>query len=301
MIEYKKISLEDKALFDSYLKQDFFYLSDISFGNLYIWHQAREISFAIIKDSLVIRTCYGADQQPFYFYPIGGTQDDKIKCIQELIKDCKEKKERLEFHSLEIKSLQALQKSFDGLFSFKPNRDRSDYIYSIKELIELSGRKYHKKKNHLNQFLQNYPDFTYESINQSNKDKVLSIWKKWFSQTQGEVSEGLKNENIGIMNALNHYESLGFKGGFVSVSGDIVGFSFGEVINSEMAVIHIEKADSNYRGAYQIINQQLLLNEFSSIAFANREEDLGIEGLRRAKMSYNPTFLVEKFEAIFEA
>ncbi|MDO7252621.1 DUF2156 domain-containing protein [Helicobacter cappadocius] len=299
MIEYKKISLEDKALFDSYLSKDFFYLSDISFGNLYIWHKAREISFSIIGKCLVIRTCY-VGEKPFYFYPIAGDEKDKIECIKELIKDCEERGEKLEFHSLESMSLQVLQKYFDGQFTFKSNRDRSDYIYSIKELIELSGRKYHKKKNHLNQFLQNYPDFTYQSIDATNKNKVLSVWKKWFSQLQGEVSQGLKNENIGIINALSDYELLGLKGGFVSVGSDIVAFSFGEVINSEMVVIHIEKADSDYHGAYQIINQQLLLNEFNSFVYANREEDLGIEGLRRAKMSYNPVFLVEKFEAIFD-
>lgn len=298
MIEYKKISLEDKALFDSYLNKDFFYLSDVSFGNLYIWHNAREISFAIINASLVIRTCYeGA--KPFYFFPIGGNEVNKIECIEEMIKDCEQKGEILEFHSLEQKSVEILNKYFQDKFSITPNRDRSDYVYNIKELIELSGRKYHKKKNHLNQFLQTYPDFEYQSIDSSNKHRVLDVWKKWFF-AQGEVSDGLKSENIGIIDALNHYESLGLKGGFVSVEDNIIAFSFGEVINSEMAVIHIEKADFNYHGAYQIINQQLLLNEFSSYLYANREEDLGIEGLRRAKMSYNPVFLVEKFEAIIK-
>lgn len=299
MIEYKKISLEDKALFDSYLNKDFFYLSDISFGNLYIWHKAREISFAIIKNSLVIRTCYKGSK-PFYFFPIGENEIDKIECIEEMIRDCEQKGEILEFHSLEEKSVDILNKHFQDRFSIISNRDRSDYVYNIKELIELSGRKYHKKKNHLNQFLQTYPDFKYQSIDSSNKYKVLDVWKKWFS-AQGEVSDGLKNENTGIIDALNDYESLRFRGGFVSVDDNIIAFSFGEVINSEMAVIHIEKADFNYHGAYQIINQQLLLNEFNSYLYANREEDLGIEGLRRAKMSYNPAFLVEKFEAVLKA
>ncbi|PAF48904.1 hypothetical protein BKH41_04560 [Helicobacter sp. 12S02232-10] len=297
MIEYKKISLEDKPLFDSYLNKDFFYVSDISFGNLYIWHTAREISYAIVEGFLVIRTQY-LQKSPFYFYPIGS--GNRALCIQALIQDSTLRGERLEFHSLESKSVQSLQEYFPQKFSIFPNRDRSDYVYNIKELIELSGRKYHKKKNHLNQFLQTYPNFTYTSIDISNKLRVLQAWEKWFLQIQDEASEGLKNENIGIVNALKNYEFLGLKGGFVSIGDEIIAFSFGEIINQEMVVVHIEKADSKHHGAYQIINQQLLLNEFSTYVYANREEDLGIEGLRRAKMSYNPVFLVEKFEAVFE-
>ncbi|PAF45249.1 phosphatidylglycerol lysyltransferase domain-containing protein [Helicobacter sp. 11S02596-1] len=296
MIAYKKISLEDKPLFDTFLKKDFFTISDISFGNLYIWHTAREISYAIVENFLVIRTQV-QNQPPFYFYPIG--EGDKTPCIEALVRDCAIRDETLEFHSLEERWAEELEAKFPQKFRITPNRDRSDYVYHIRELIELSGRKYHKKKNHLNQFLQNYPDFVYTRIDGSNKHRVLAVWEKWFAQIQDGASEGLINENIGIINALKHYESLDFAGGFVSVGEEIVAFSFGEVINTDMVVVHIEKANASYHGAYQIINQQLLLNEFSNYAYANREEDLGIEGLRRAKMSYNPAFLVEKFEAIF--
>lgn len=295
MIEYKRISLEDKDIFQKYLKKDFFYISDISFGNLFIWHKAREIAYAIVEGCLVIQTTY-ENKTPFYFFPIG--EGDKTSCIESLIQDCALKNQKLEFHSLEEKNVNFLKENFT--FNFSLNRDRSDYVYDIRELIELSGRKYHKKKNHLNQFLQNYPDFTYTSINKDNKNKVIEVWKKWFEKNSDNLTEGLMNENIGIIDALSHYESLDLKGGFISVDNEIIAFSFGEIINEEMAVIHIEKANFNYHGAYQIINQQLLLNEFSDLKYANREEDLGIEGLRKAKMSYNPVFLVEKFEGILE-
>ncbi|PAF46833.1 hypothetical protein BKH46_06360 [Helicobacter sp. 12S02634-8] len=295
MITYKQLSLEDKPLIESYLCQDFFYLSDVSFGNLYIWHTSRNISFCIVAGFLVIRTQY-PQGKPFYFYPIG--TGDKTQCVLALIEDSKARGERLEFRSLEARSVQELTLHFPDLFTFTPNRDRSDYVYSIKELIELSGRKYHKKKNHLNQFLQTYPDYSYTSIDPSNAPRVLQTWEEWYALNQEGASEGLKNENLGIINALKNYHVLGLKGGFISVGGVIVAFSFGEAINQEMAVIHIEKANPQYHGAYQIINQQLLAHEFSEYLYANREEDLGIEGLRRAKMSYNPVFLVEKFEAV---
>lgn len=301
MIVYKKISLQDKALFDFYLGKDFFYISDINFTNLYIWRNAREIAYAIVNECLVIKTTY-TGKTPYYFYPIGANEEDKIACIQKMIQDCQTKNEPLEFQSLEKKSVEILQNFFGKKFNFKSNPNRNDYVYDTKELIKLSGRKFHKKKNHLNRFLQNYPDFTYTSIDKNNKELVKKVWGTWFKQLKenGEISQGLANENAGINDILKDYEYFNLKGGFISAEEKIVAFSFGEAINDEMVVIHIEKANSYYQGSYQIINQQLLLNEFSEYKYINREEDLGIEGLRQAKMSYNPIFLVEKFEGIFQ-
>lgn len=301
MISYKKISLQDKELFDFYLNKDFFYISDINFTNLYIWKSAREIAYTIINECLIIQTTYKG-KTPYYFYPIGADKKNKVACIEEMIKDCQMKNEPLEFRSLEKKSVETLQATFGNKFDFKPNLDRSDYIYDVKELIKLSGRKFHKKKNHLNRFLQNYPHFSYVSINKNNKSLVEKVWISWFKQLKanGDINEGLANENAGIIAILKDYEHFNIQGGFISAEEKIVAFSFGEVINNEMVVIHIEKADSSYQGVYQIINQQLLLNEFSAYKYVNREEDLGIEGLRQAKMSYNPVFLVEKFEGIYQ-
>ncbi len=290
-IVFKNITLEDKKIFETYLLQDQYQISDINFGNLYLWHKAREISYAIISDCLVIQTIY-ENQKPFYFFPIG--RGDKLAAIKELFNFMQNKGEILEFHSLELENLDFLKLHFQ-LESFL-NRDRSDYVYSIPELINLSGRKYHKKKNHLNKFLQTYPNFIYEKITAQNTNELNQTYQQWFKATPNP-SDGLKNEFIGIQNALNHWDELDFIGGMIRIDGRIIAFSFGEVINEKMVVIHIEKADSAIHGAYQIINQQLLSNHFSQYEYANREEDLGIEGLRKAKMSYNPIFLVDKYEA----
>ncbi|NHA71450.1 DUF2156 domain-containing protein, partial [Helicobacter pylori] len=190
-----------------------------------------------------------------------------------------------------------LKDNFVGVFDFTYNRDRSDYVYSIEELIALKGKKYHKKKNHLNQFLTNCANFIYEKISPQNRKEVLEASQEWFLESQTD-DIGLINENKGIQSVLENYESLDVKGGLVRVNGEIVSFSFGEVLNEESALIHIEKARADIAGAYQIINQQLLLNEFSHLTYANREEDLGLEGLRRSKMSYNPVFLIDKYEAV---
>ncbi len=291
MLDFKEVGLGDKEIIDCYLKEDFFQISDISFANLYIWRWARKIAYTIIEECLIIQTTY-ENQKPFYFFPIG--RGDKKRAIEILLQS---QEAPLEFHSLQKQSVAFLQKYFDGMFDFSLNLDRSDYVYDVQELIALSGRKYHKKKNHLNKFLQTYPHFVFEHIDKTNKDEILYVWKQWF-EAQNNPSQGLIDENKGIVDVLQNWEALGLMGGLVRVDQKIIAFSFGEIINEEMVVMHIEKADSHFAGAYQIINQQMLQHIFFHMKYVNREEDLGIEGLRKAKMSYNPVFLVEKYQAV---
>ncbi len=286
---FEKITLAHKDLFSRFLSAQKIVLSDVSFTNCFLWQHARLIQVAVVRDCLVIQTTY-ENQKPFYFYPIG---KNAFECVKELLK----LEKNLRFHSLTLEQKDDLKDNFVGVFDFTYNRDRSDYVYSIEELIALKGKKYHKKKNHLNQFLTNYANFVYEKISPQNRKEVLEASQEWFLESQTD-DIGLINENKGIQSVLENYESLDVKGGLVRVNGEIVSFSFGEVLNEESALIHIEKARADIAGAYQIINQQLLLNEFSHLTYANREEDLGLEGLRRSKMSYNPVFLIDKYEAV---
>ena len=294
LMDFKKIELSDQEIIKPFIQQEKFNISDISFANLFLWKNAREIAYCIIEDCLVIQTTY-TGKRPYYFFPIGS--GNKLLASQTLLEFCRSKQETLEFHSLESASLDFLKTHFK--LEFFLNRDRSDYVYSIAELIALAGRKYHKKKNHLNKFLQTYPDYVYEPISVHNAEEIIATYELWFNQNSN-ITLGLQNEKNGISDALRHWNMLDLQGGVIRVENKIVAFSFGERINEEMAVIHIEKADPNISGAYQIINQQLLKNAFADLKYANREEDLGIEGLRRAKMSYNPVFLVDKYEAVIQ-
>ncbi len=292
IMEFAQICLETKNELDSYLKQENYKISDISFGNLFIWSCARKIEFTKSHNTLILKTTY-PNENPYFFFPIG--IGDKKQALQKIAKYCQSCGIAPHFKSIESSNLETLKEVFPHL-EITPSVDNFDYVYSISELITLSGRKYHKKKNHLNQFLLNYPQWKYEKISKDNAKDVICVAQKWFDSNPNQT-KALESENLGIKNALEAWEWLGLKGGFVHLDGKIVGFSFGEVINNEMVVIHIEKADNKILGAYQIINQQLLANEFNQYLYANREEDLGIEGLRRAKKSYNPVFMVEKYSA----
>lgn len=292
-IEFKNITLQDKSIIDSFLAQDHFSISDITFGNLFIWSVARSIEFSIVCNCLVIKTTYEG-KDPFFFFPIGS--GDKVECLKILRQYCKDIGISLEFHSLEKDNLDILLNTLNVKEHYL-NRDRSDYIYLTENLINLSGRKYHKKKNHLNRFFDEYQGFSFESISSANLSELKDTWAIW---SEGVDDIGLKNEANGINNVFAHYEDLGFYGGILRYDSKIIAFSFGEVISKELCVIHIEKADIAYRGAYQAINQQLLKHCFSDITYVNREEDLGIEGLRKAKMSYYPHVILEKYEAIVD-
>ncbi|MCI7410674.1 DUF2156 domain-containing protein [Helicobacter bilis] len=287
---FKDITLQDRTLINTYLQQEEFMISDISFGNLFIWRLARKIAFCILHDCLIIETTY-INEAPFCFFPIGS--GDKKKALLSLHNHYKQKGQNLIFHSIEKQNLDLLHEVFGDSITPILNRDRSDYIYKTQDLIELTGRKYHKKKNHLNRFFDEYKGFSFETIGENNLSELLHVWRKW-DNAGNDI--GLQNESKGIISVFENYADLGFLGGLLRFNGEVIAFSFGEVISKNLCIIHIEKADINYRGAYQAINQQLLLHCFSDILYVNREEDLGIEGLRKAKLSYNPEFILEKYE-----
>lgn len=271
--------------------------SDMLFGNLYIWHFSRDISYAILNDCLVIKTKFPNEKYPFIFYPIG--LGDRQKTIKDVMDYFLSNNMKFAIKSLEPYQKYELEKNMPNIFDISPNRDRFDYIYNVSDLINLNGRKLHSKKNHLNKFLNLYPNFVYERIDSSNAIDVFESYVEWFNKNPN-ITDGLRNEFVGIESALRNFNLLDMKGGVIKIDNKIAAFTLGEQINSNSVVIHIEKANTFYEGIYQAINQQFLCNEWNEMEFVNREEDLGIEGLRRAKMTYNPIRFVEKFEAVLK-
>ncbi len=271
--------------------------SDMLFGNLYIWHFSRDISYAILNDCLVIKTKFPNEKYPFIFYPLG--LGDRQKTIKDVMDYFLSNNMKFAIKSLEPYQKYELEKNMPNIFDISPNRDRFDYIYNVSDLINLNGRKLHSKKNHLNKFLNLYPNFVYERIDSSNAIDVFESYVEWFNKNPN-ITDGLRNEFVGIESALRNFNLLDMKGGVIKIDNKIAAFTLGEQINSNSVVIHIEKANTFYEGIYQAINQQFLCNEWNKMEFVNREEDLGIEGLRRAKMTYNPIRFVEKFEAVLK-
>lgn len=205
-----------------------------------------------------------------------------------------------EFEFLEKNFVAELEKYPAAQFEISSNPDKSDYVYAAQDLINLSGRKFHGKKNHLNQFYKEYPTAEYAAITPEIIPQCLERLDTWYEAQIANfpsLTANLDAERQAIREIFSDFEYFGLKGGAILIGEKVVAFTFGEQLNSDTAVIHVEKADAEIRGAYAAINQQFLAQEWAAMKFVNREEDLGIEGLRRAKESYRPIKMVDKFSA----
>jgi hypothetical protein len=174
------------------------------------------------------------------------------------------------------------------------DRNQCDYVYLTQDLIELKGRKYHRKRNHIKQFQEKY---SYQCIPLTPEwiPQCLQLETEWCDLRHCEASPGLLNESFAIKEAFTHFEKLGVKGGTILINGKVEAFTLGDPLNPDTVVIHIEKANPAYEGLYPTINQAFLENQWSGYAYVNREQDLGEEGLRKAKESYFPHRLVNKY------
>ncbi|WGX76751.1 phosphatidylglycerol lysyltransferase domain-containing protein [Paraclostridium bifermentans] len=196
--------------------------------------------------------------------------------------------------------VELLQKDYPGKFKYIEERDYFDYVYDAEALRTLKGRKNQKKRNHLNYFLKEYEGrFEYKKLGKKEFADCIELLRTWASNKaeQGDVDDGIDDEFIGIEKIFDNYDVLEeeVKVAGVYIDNKLEAFTIGEYINEDMALIHIEKANPEIRGLYQYINQQFLVHEFENVEFVNREEDLGIEGLRKAKLSYHPCKFVEKY------
>ena len=184
-----------------------------------------------------------------------------------------------------------------GQFGFTVDRDYADYIYLRSDLATLKGKKFQSKRNHINKFRNTYPDYKYSPITKDRIQECLELEAKWCKANDCDQQEGTGNERRALIYALNHFEELGLTGGILHVNGQIVAFTFGMPINKETFGVHVEKADTTIDGAYTMINYEFANHIPEQYTYINREEDLGIEGLRKAKLSYQPVIILEKYMA----
>jgi hypothetical protein len=187
---------------------------------------------------------------------------------------------------------QALTKA-DPRVEAKMDPNTSDYLYRTDDLIHLNGRKLHGKKNHLNQFIRKYR-WSYQAMTPAIALECLDLETEWFNVKE-TPEHPLSEEDYAMAVVLRNFEKLAVKGGVIRVDDNIQAIAVGERLNANTGVVHIEKGNTEYMGIYAAINQQFAANGMADTEFLNREEDMGIEGLRKAKISYQPVRLAEKF------
>jgi len=289
MSDFKPIEILDKPMFDEFLRKDPPEISELTFTNLLIWRHHYQPTWLERHGCILIifRTQKGS---PFGVCPFGpGDKKGALDVLcAELAKQARDVRicrvgEEFVTHHVDPAKYHA---EFD--------RDNSDYLYLAKDLINLPGNKYHRKKNHLNQFIKKYA-FEYRSLDPEWVNRVLGMQEAWCRIRECVEKPDLLAEDFAVREALTHFESLGYQGGIILINSEVQAFSLGEPLNEDTAVIHIEKANPDIPGLYAAINQRFCLNAWSNMTYINREQDMGVEGLRKAKESYSPHHMVNKY------
>lgn len=294
MIPFKPLELDDRELFLKYLKDYNFNTYEYSFLTLYLWRKMCNTQFSIIDGTLVIRKS-GKCTASYFMQPVGYTKDtlESVLTKLNLIKNSCPGYKNL-FRDIEYPFLSILKEIYGKGISYREDVNNFDYIYTSQDLISLSGHKYHGKKNHYNHFISNYNYEVKDLYSEHVVNDCIKFAKDWYDK-RGNKSEQLKYEFESTEDILKHADLLNIKGIAVYVDNSIAGFAIGEKVNSDMAIVHIEKSDLQYSGIYSFINKALAEKYFSDVSFINRQEDLGIEGLRKAKMAYHPVRLEKKY------
>ena len=302
MIEFRDLKLEDKKLINTYFRKGQYNNSECTFTNMFIWRECYAVQWAIVDGLLVVKP--GQADDSWILPPLGDYAACDLKAVLLKVRDyfaALGKPLMLRAVTESFKTV--LEETCPGMFELEEERDLEDYLYNGDDLRELKGRKYHSKRNHLSNFRKNYPDYEYQPLTADMLEDVWEYINLWCKQKEcsGKFSPGLICEKQAIREALDHFGELDYKGAVIRLNGQIEAFTMGEKINDETVVIHVEKANGTINGLYSAINQEFLLNQWPDVAFVNREEDTGDEGLRKAKMSYHPVALVKKYKGVYQA
>ena len=292
MTDFKPIEIQDKPLFDEFLRLDPPRISELTFTNLFIWrHHYRPVWLQWNECILIIfhpqtGTTYG-------LAPLGpGDKKSALDVLSEEIT-----KQTPDVRICRVGEEFVTNHVDPAKYAVVNDRDNSDYVNLTKDLINLSGNKYHRKKNHLNQFIKNFA-FEYHPLNADLVKRVLGMQEAWCRFRECVEKADLLAEDFAVREALTCYEELGYQGGAILIHSAVEAFSLGEPLNEDTAVIHIEKANPEIPGLYAAINQLFCLNAWSNFTYINREQDMGSEGLRKAKESYYPHHMVDKYTLI---
>jgi hypothetical protein len=289
--------------------------SDAGFANIYLLRKKYDTLLAL-QDGFLFRYYNGEGSRRGYAFPLGA--DDPRNALDQIVKDAQESGRPLEFCLIDEPRAQILAEHFGtSTVNFEHNRGDSDYIYSAESLASLSGNNYRKKRNHISKFSRTYANFELRSITRENAAEALEIEKSWLNAGIAgepckptcecehyawiEYSEDEKSrlmEFCAIEEALQHFDELGFKGGLLYVEEKPVGMTLASEITPGVWDIHFEKVIGEYavNGGYAVINK-LFAETLTEARLLNREEDVNIEGLRKAKLSYYPLIILDKCHA----
>ena len=291
MIIFQPLTLVDRELCQQYLLDGTERGCEYSFANLFLWGRQR---YAVVCGQLVLFSQF--NRRTVYPFPAGNA--DKKCALDAIIADAQERGIPCRITGLNQDNIAYIEAEYPGMFRFHCDRDSYDYVYDIHDLADLKGRKYQKKRNHYNRFRDRFPYYTVEALSSENVGSVTEMAESWYEERLREDPQGdYHMEQAALRKALNHYDALDMEGLVLKDGDAILAFTLGSPLSENTFDIHFEKARQDVDGAYAVINCEFaryLREKYPRIQFLNREDDLGLEGLRKAKLSYYPHHLVEK-------
>lgn len=288
--------MEDKPIIDDYFKQKRYEQADATFMTLFAWQEPYEIQWAEEDNVLYIRS--GRGKKQFWLPPFTKKDNDFTKGIERMHEWFEAHGYLFLIKGVVPEAAERIRALCPDCYEFTTDRDNYEYVYLTQDLINLSGKKFRQKKNNLNHFRnQFFGNWEYVPITEEIFGECLEAEKDWYVQHEdGDDDEELLGERHAIEKVFENWNILQPTGGAIRMYNKIVAFSIGEMLNDDTAIIHFEKSDPSIRGLYQVINHEFVLHAWSHTTYINREEDMGIPGLRHSKESYNPHHYVEKFD-----
>ncbi len=295
-MQFKRIGRESKEIIESYTKQWSIENADYCFTTLYLWGRHGKITYAEASDALFLLYQFPG-VTPFFSAPVPKYKNSDYSKLIDIAFDY--------LKSIGAKpSLRTVAPPFKEIIEdcrpdliFERTRNADDYIYDAESLRTLAGKKLHAKRNHINRFLQNNENWEYISINSSMLAECMSLYDEWQEHKDEDYIEDLEefDEKLTVELAVKHMDEFGLMGGGIRIDGKLQAFSIGEKATDNLAIVHIEKANAEINGIYPLINREFVRHECGFADHINREDDMGLEGLRKAKLSYHPSRMIEKY------
>ena len=291
MLDFKKISIEDRQHFLKLLKKTDFENSEFSFANIFLWQKSYDIKLSMTENTVYISSTIPGTGQYVHFQPICTDKSDVQEIFTNIKNDIESHGGKFCIASANEYCVRIINDNISDMV-IEEAPDMYDYVYLTEDLSELEGKKYHKKRTHINKFHKTY-EYEYKRIDDTNKHHCMEIMDEWMEGFGGDPYD----EKSAVGFALEYFRELELFGALAYIEGKPAAFTVGEALKDNMALIHFEKATFEHRGVYPVINQQFAKRELlGKFKYINREEDMGIEGLRQAKSSYYPCKMVKKYD-----
>ena len=301
MLDFRPVALTDREwiypiIYDAGIRN-----ADYSFTNIFAWGESFQAKQTVIDGCLII--CTSVDDRNYYSYPIGAKSNEQLALIiNKLIEHCAELGEDFILHAISADKAELLEELFPDKFEITPVRDLFDYIYSAEKLSTLAGKKLHSKRNFINRFTAEHEWHTVE-MTTDNSSLWADMVGEWIAARDEEAYESAFDEARAMRIAMSYFTELKLDGIYLYIGDRPCAFAVGERICKDTYIVHFEKADATIAGTYPMINREfvrMIKEKYPEVEYINREDDMGLENLRKAKLSYYPEIIEEKYMAVIK-